>query len=112
MTAPTKAPLRRISDEPLREIREAGSDDHEKLETWFRELEQWGMKVRDDILRLEDAVIDLAKHTKLDGLQFGRAGREFEERPKKPQSTGPAKRYIQKYPEGHGDPGDPPHGPW
>ncbi len=83
MIAPTKAqPLRRVSDEPLREIREAGSDDHEKLKAWFSRLEAWGKRVRRDIINLEEFL-----------------------RRKYPE-------FQPGEPPTGGDPGDPPHGPW
>ena len=91
MTATPKAqPLRRISDADLRDTRD-------ELEGWFRKLEEWGERVRDDIMSLEDAVIDLGNSKPIGNRPFRREGR-------------PPPRYNQKNPGG--DPGDPPRGPW
>ena len=83
--------LRRTADTDLRETRD-------ELEAWFRDLEKWGGRVRDDIMALEDAVIDLGNKKPIGNRPFRR-----EENRHPP-------RYTQKNPGG--DPGDPPRGPW
>ena len=75
MTAPTAAPLRRTSDESLRQFRGPMSE-------WFTELEEWGKRVRRDIINLEEYL--KSKYP------------EFE--PGEPPNGG--------------DPGDPPKGPF
>lgn len=82
--------LRRTADTDLRDTRD-------QLEGWFRKLEEWGEKVRDDIMALEDAVIELDKGKVLD-------------RPFRRKSGRPVRRYEQK--NLGGDPGDPPQDPF
>ena len=79
------------------------------LDDWFLKFEQWGMRVRDDILRLEDVVIDLTKGN----AQFDGAVRTFErpEPGEAPDVENVVGRYQQRHPK-RGDPGDPPRGPW
>lgn len=91
MAAPTRP--RRSSEEYIRE----------PLQRWFAEFEAWGKRVRDDILALEDAVIDMSQGNKVDNLPFRRDPRVG------PQDR--KERYHQKYETG-GDPGDPPGDPW
>ncbi len=83
--------LRRTADTDLRETRD-------ELEGWFRDLEKWGERVRDDIMALEDAVIDLGNNKPIGNRPFRR------------KENRPPDRYKPKTPGG--DPGDPPHGPW
>ncbi len=89
MTSPPE--IRRAEDEYIYSAIRA------RLKPWFAEMEEWGEKVRDDIMALEDAVIELDKGKVLD-------------RPFRRQSGRPARRYVQKNPGG--DPGDPPQDPF
>ncbi len=88
MTAPVK--IRRGEDKYI----------IDPLKKFFAEFTEWGEKVRDDIMALEDAVIELetASTAKLDNRPFRRKGGR------------PPKRYVPKNPGG--DPGDPPQDPF
>ena len=85
MTAPVK--IRRTEDEYI----------IDPLKVWIGEMEKWGQRVRDDIMALEDAVIDLEKTGKIGNRPFGR-------------KSGRTDRYQPKNPGG--DPGDPPQDPF
>ena len=86
MTAPVK--IRRTEDEYI----------IDPLKVWIGEMEKWGQRVRDDIMALEDAVIDLDKDKVLD-------------RPFRREKKG---RTAERYPQRNkgGDPGDPPQDPF
>ncbi len=72
----------------------------DRLKPWFAQLEEWGGKVRDDIMALEDAVIDLEK------TGTGKIGN----RPFRRKESRPPQRYVPTNPGG--DPGDPPQDPF
>ncbi len=90
MTAPVE--IRRGEDEYLYNAIK------DRLQPWCKELEEWGQKVRDDIMALEDAVIELEKTGKIGNRPFRR------------RSGRPADRYVPTNPDG--DPGDPPQDPF
>ena len=87
-------PLHRESDKRIVQHVEGSIKD--PLKEWLKAFEAWGQRVRDDIMALEDAVIDLAEKKKIENRPFLREKRH--------------KRYEQKHPGG--DPGDPPGDPW
>ena len=89
MTAPV---IRRAEDEYL-----YTAIVKDRLQPWCKDMEEWGQKVRDDIMALEDAVIDLGNNKPI-------GNRPFRRKQNRPD------RYKQKNPGG--DPGDPPKGPW
>jgi hypothetical protein len=100
MTAPPH-PLHREADQYVQEAVEESIK--KKLQPWFQEFYEWGCKVRDDILALEDAVIDLADGKPPKKLSFQGKSRSIEEK---------KNRYKPRHSGRHGDPGDPPGDPW
>ena len=96
MTAPTE--IRRSEDEYL--LAAIKREIIGPLRPWFKDFEEWGQKVRDDIMALEDAVIDLEK------TGTGKIGN----RPFRRKEGRPPQRYVPTNPGG--DPGDPPQDPF
>ena len=72
----------------------------ERLDLWMRDMAGWGRVVRQDILKLEEAVHALERKANLPETAFGNPDRPVPD-PANPHN-----------PPRQGDPGDPPDPPW